>query len=102
MKSTLNEYKENSIEVYEVLRKKKMGFVEVIADLFLEQLLTIKDAFSSNGEYFLFIYPNKALLVNQRKKLIVEEFDVTDKIDISTKFKKFEFDGFIYKKYRKL
>jgi len=102
MKNTLNEYKENSIEVYELLRKKKMGFKEIILDTLFDSLLSVKDAFSVDGEYILFIYEDKALLIKKRKKVIVEEIDVTDKIDKSTKFKKFEFNGFIFKKYRKL
>ncbi|SFU55065.1 hypothetical protein SAMN04487886_105417 [Clostridium sp. DSM 8431] len=104
MDEILEKYKKNSNSSYELLRKKHMGIKETILDIFFDQLLTIKDSLlaSAEGSYYLFIYEDKSILLVKKKEKIIREVDVTNYIDKTQTFKKFKFDGYIYKKYRKI
>lgn len=102
MDIVFEKYKEGSIECYELLRKKNMGIKEFILDMFLDSLLSLKDALTVEGEYYLFIYKDKCTLLVKKKQEIIREVDVTNCIDRNIEFKKFKLDGYTYKKYRKL
>ena len=102
MKITIDEYKINAIVSYEVLRKKNMNKKEIILDIILGGIFTLKNGLVLDGSYYLFIYPNKCLLVKKIKNKIVDEIDVTNMVDTSTSFKKFILDDYVFKKYRQL
>lgn len=102
MLNSINDYKINSIESYELIRKKKISKLASFIDFWFSGLITLKSSLVLDGEYFLFIYPNNSVLIKKKKSIIVDEVDVTNKIDTTKQFKSLELDGFIYKKYRKI
>lgn len=83
-----------------------MSTKEVILDMFLDQMLSIKDSLSIEGAYYLFIYlfiyEDKCILLVKKKDEIIREVDVTNYINKNEPFKKFKLDGYIYKKYREI
>lgn len=103
MYNNIDEYKEGAIEIYELLREKCMGLKETLIDMFFfSNLLSAKDSIFVEGTYFLFIYEDKSVLVVSKKGKVIRENDVTQYVDRSVKFKKFKYDGYVYKKFRKI
>ena len=83
-----------------ILKNKKKSKLQFVLDVFFEGALTLKDSLKIEGEHYLFIYKDKCLLVTIKNNSVIKECDVTKNIDKDVKFKKFEYDGYIYKKYR--
>ena len=59
----LQEYLNDSLEVYELLRKKKQSKLESFIDFWLSGLLTLKDGLKVEGSHYLIIYKEKSLLL---------------------------------------
>ena len=98
----LQEYLSDSLEVYELLRKKKQSKLEFFIDFWFSGLLTLKNGLSVEGAHYLIIYKEKSLLITIKNESVIREVDVTNKIDECERFKKFDSDGCVYKKYSKL
>lgn len=98
----LQEYLNDSLEVYELLKKKKQSKLESFVDFWLSGLLTLKDGLKVEGAHYLIIYKEKSLLLTIKNENVIREVNVEDKVNKNEKFRKFEYDGFIYKKYRDL
>ena len=102
LNNKLQEYLENSVEAYELLKKKKETKLQFIIDTLLSGVLTLKDGLTVEGSHYLIVYEEKSLLVTIKNDSVIREVEVTDKINNKEKFKKVEYDGYIYKKYRSL
>lgn len=92
----------NDVTIHELFRRPVRSPLFKFIDMMFDNIFMIKDSFPTNGAYFLLMDQNKAELVNITKDLTVSKIDVTDAVGKAAGNKSFEYDGHIYKIYRKL
>jgi hypothetical protein len=96
------EYGKSATDIFQVARTKKRTAFDKVMDMILNNFITLLDGLSGDEHLFVLCYPDRIELLEVQSELRMTSFDLSGVVTDSSNFEEFEYDGFLYKKRRRL